>query len=225
MITLFEFEASPYCAKVKKVLAFKKLPFEVVEVDFLRRSEPKALSGQSKVPVIKDGGKVVFDSTTISLYLEDVYPDRPILPRDEKERARVRVLEDWSDEGFAWSAIPAKLLPPGNAEILVARSIEKQGSPFVLRALKPLGATVLRSYGSRRRARGRTLSQIQDDFRRDLDLLEAMLAGNAFLALEVVTLADFAVYGFLATMEGVKGFEEVTARPRLSAWFERVRAA
>lgn len=223
MITLFEFQASPFCAKVRKVLDYKKVPYEAVEIDFLRRAQPKALSGQGKVPVIKDGDKVVFDSTTISLYLEEKYPDPPVLPKDGAARARTLLLEDWSDEAFSNDAIPAKMLPQGNAEKMVDASIRKQGSPLLLRVLKPFGATVLRSYVTRRRAKGRTLGRVVADFGRDLDLLEEAL-GGPYLMGEAPSLADFSVFGFLATMEGLKGFEAVLARPRLGAWFERVRA-
>lgn len=224
MITLYEFRASPYCAKVKKLLQYKKLPFTLVEVSFLRREQPRRLSGQGRVPVIDDGGKVVNDSTAIALYLEEAYPDPPALPADGAARARVLLIEDWADEAFADQAIPFKLLTPGNAERLVAESIELQGRPALLAALQPLGPLVLRTYARRRRSRGRSLAQIARDFGRDLDVLEQALTPGPWLADERPSLADFAVYGFLGTMEGLAGMEEITRRPRLGEWYARVKA-
>ena len=36
---LYQFLGSPFCAKVRKILAFKGVEFEVVEVDYLERKE------------------------------------------------------------------------------------------------------------------------------------------------------------------------------------------
>ncbi len=223
MITLYEFRASPYCGKVRKVLEFKKLPFEAVEVSFLARRQPRELSGQGKVPVIKDGDRVVADSTAIALYLEERYPEPPILPRDGAARARAMLLEDWVDETFADSAVPAKMLPPGNAERVAKLSTEAQGNPWLLRTLQPFAGMVLRSYIRRRRQQGRTLERIRKDFEGHLDLVEQALAGADFVAGDAPTLPDFAIYGFLSTMDGLEGFEVVPRRPRLWAWYGRMK--
>jgi glutathione S-transferase len=58
------------------------------------------VSGQRFVPVLVDGDRVVADSTAILLYLEESYPDPPLLPDDPEERAECLLLEDWADRTF-----------------------------------------------------------------------------------------------------------------------------
>ena len=56
-----------------------------------------AFSGQGRVPVIRDGERVVSDSWTIAEYLEDSYPDRPSLFGGATGRAHARFVNTWAD--------------------------------------------------------------------------------------------------------------------------------
>ena len=61
---------SPYCWRTRFALAHKGVPVETVPWRFTD-TDVIAFSGQAKVPVIRDDGKVVFDSWLIAEYLED----------------------------------------------------------------------------------------------------------------------------------------------------------
>ena len=56
------------------------------------------LTGQRQVPVLKDDSHILADSTTIALYLERTYPERPILPAAPKQRGLNLMMESWADE-------------------------------------------------------------------------------------------------------------------------------
>jgi glutathione S-transferase len=104
MITLYDFPQSPYCQKVRLVLAEKDLSYEKTFVD-LMKSEQKApeflrLNPYGKVPVLIDDGESIYDSTIINEYLEDEYPHPPLMPEGSGERARVRMFEDFADNSF-----------------------------------------------------------------------------------------------------------------------------
>ena len=223
MITLYEFQSSPYCAKIRAILDFKSLEYRTVEVDYLLRREPRRLSGQSRVPVLVEGDRVVADSTAIAAYLDVAHPEPPLLPPTEPGRARALLLEDWVDETLADNVAAFKLMTPGNAERLVAFSIERQGRPLRLRLLRPFGPLVLRSYARRKRARGRTVERVGRDLRVQLDILDGLLGAAPFLAAESPTTPDFALFGFLVTMEGLDGFDEVGRRPGLDGWYRRMK--
>ena len=64
---------SPYCWRTRFALAHKGLPVETVPWRFTER-DAIAFSGQGKVPVIQDDGKVVSDSWAIAEYLDERYP-------------------------------------------------------------------------------------------------------------------------------------------------------
>lgn len=78
---LFQFHTSPFCAKVRKLLAYKGVSFETVEVDYADRRELLAASGQIMVPALQfPDGETVVDSGRIARRLEDRYPEPTILP-------------------------------------------------------------------------------------------------------------------------------------------------
>ena len=78
---LYQFLGSPFCAKVRKLLAFKGVEFEVVEVDYLERKELLLASGQITVPAVTlDSGETIVDSARIATRLEELYPEPTIFP-------------------------------------------------------------------------------------------------------------------------------------------------
>lgn len=106
MIKLYDFLPCPFGQKVRIVLAEKSLNYDLVSVDIShgehRRPEFLRLNPFGKVPVLVDEDTVVYDSTIINEYLDDEYPDPPILPRIEFSslRARARLFEDFADTSF-----------------------------------------------------------------------------------------------------------------------------
>ncbi len=69
---------SPFCWRAKMALAHKGLAVETVPWRFTEKDKlPQPNAG--RVPVIRDGDRVVHDSTAIADYLEERYPDRPSL--------------------------------------------------------------------------------------------------------------------------------------------------
>ena len=82
----------PYCARVRIALAEKGLAHETVEVDLQNRPDwLYELNATGRVPVLDDGF-VLPESACIMDYLEDRYPDPPLLPDDPAERARAHLL-------------------------------------------------------------------------------------------------------------------------------------
>src|SRR5678815_4931879 len=84
MLTLYQYESSPYCWKVRICLTEKKLEYTpVMPVD--RENDPKfkSLTPVGKVPVlVLEDGTPIFESTIINEYLQDRYPQPPLLPND-----------------------------------------------------------------------------------------------------------------------------------------------
>jgi glutathione S-transferase len=82
-LRLYQFITSPFCAKVRKILDYKGLDYEVVEVDYLERKELLLASGQLMVPALTfEDGETIVDSERISMLLEDRYPELTILPSE-----------------------------------------------------------------------------------------------------------------------------------------------
>jgi len=103
MRVIFHLPLSPWCRKVRLVLAEKRLPFELrVERVWERRAEYLELNHAGCVPtLLEDNGLAVPDSGVICEYLEEAYPDTPLMGKTLGERVEVRRLVAWFDGKFA----------------------------------------------------------------------------------------------------------------------------
>src|SRR5579859_1831953 len=93
-MTLHGFFRSSAAYRVRIALNLKRLDHESVP-HHLRRNEQRAadylaLNPQGLVPALETQGHVLIQSLAIIEYLDEVYPDPPLLPRDPLERAHVR---------------------------------------------------------------------------------------------------------------------------------------
>ena len=102
MLTLYHLWLDPACRKIRILLGEKSRPFEMrVEKIWERRESFLRLNPAGEVPVLQDDDVVLADGWVIAEYLEEVYPDPPLLPKDPVERAETRRLAQWFDVKFA----------------------------------------------------------------------------------------------------------------------------
>jgi glutathione S-transferase len=106
MIKLYDYLPCPYGQKVRIVLAEKALTYDLVSVDLKQHENRKPdflrLSLFGRVPVLVDDDTTIYDSTIINEYLEDEYPEPPLLPPigSSAMRSRARLFEDFADTSF-----------------------------------------------------------------------------------------------------------------------------
>ncbi len=141
MLKLCGFRVSNYHNKVLIALHEKGVPFEEdCNVRPSQKPEYLALSPMGKVPFMEVGGTRLIESEVILEYLEDAYPQKPLLPKDPLERARVRELVTVIElhlELVARRLYPAAFFG-GTASDSTKQSVEKELAKGV-RALKALG--------------------------------------------------------------------------------------
>jgi glutathione S-transferase len=94
MLKLCGFHVSNYHNKVRIALLEKGVPFdEDAACRPSQKDEFLARSPMGKVPFLElEGGRRLSESQAICEYLEDAYPQKPLLPRDPFARAKVREL-------------------------------------------------------------------------------------------------------------------------------------
>jgi glutathione S-transferase len=88
----------PFAQRTRMVLLEKQIDFSLTEIDL--DAKPAwflEISPYAKVPVIRHGDAVLWESAVINEYLEEVFPEPALLPRDPLRRAQARVWIDFAN--------------------------------------------------------------------------------------------------------------------------------
>jgi len=98
MLTLYDYHWSGAAYRTRIALNLKGLAYEQIAVHLTRdggeqfKDEYSTLNPQSFVPTLIDGDLKITQSMAIMEYLEETYPEPPLLPPDQAGRTRVRAL-------------------------------------------------------------------------------------------------------------------------------------
>jgi glutathione S-transferase len=224
MLTLYDYGNSVCCQKVRITLRAKGVDWNAIKVDLFtsEQYDPEYLKLNPKgvVPTLVYNGTPVIESTLICEFLDDTFPDPPLVPKDPSERARMRLWSKYVDEG----------LFEGVTELSFSamfREKMKNMSPELReRRFKNIG-------DPRRRDRYRSTYEVgvQSPFvlhaiyayERAFKHMEATLSERGpWLLGEVPTLADINMMPFVARLAYLGLLEAWTAdRPRINEWWAR----
>lgn len=93
-IKLYGYSTSPFVRKVGCCLYYKQLPFEFVPVNPVDSKEI-GFTGQTQVPVLQIGEEWRKDSTPLAQWLDERFPDRPLLGNSDSERNQILAMDKW----------------------------------------------------------------------------------------------------------------------------------
>ena len=226
MITLYQFGNSVCCQKVRIVLAEKHLDWGAVEVDLFKSEQydPAYLKLNPKgvVPALVHDGRTLIESTLIAEYLDDAFPEPPLIPADAYARSRMRLWSKMVDEG----------LHEGVTEISFSAMFRERmkSMPEESRARR------FRNIGDPRR-RDRFTSTFEHGvgspfvlyavaaYERAFKMLEQSLEeGGPWILGADPTLADINLMPYVARLHYLGLLEVwIAERPRVAAWWRRVR--
>jgi glutathione S-transferase len=177
------------------------------------------LNPNGVVPTLIHDGQPIIESSIILHYLEDAFPERPLMPADPLERAKVRLLNKLIDDvhnsctilTFAMAFRPGLLrLSPEAREAVYARSPNRKRAEFK-------GDVV---------ANGLDSVFVKDALEQHDKLLawidEATKAGP-YLADEAYSLADAATIPYILRLELLRLSRLWDKRPGVAAWWRRIR--
>jgi maleylacetoacetate isomerase len=94
--TLYSYFRSSAAWRVRIALAMKHVQFDMIPVNLRNAGgeqnapQYRSVNPQGLVPCLVDEGEAIAQSLAICEYLEERYPEPPLLPRDPVERAHVR---------------------------------------------------------------------------------------------------------------------------------------
>jgi glutathione S-transferase len=198
---------SPFCWRTRLALAHKGLEVEAVPWRFTEK-DMIAFSGQGRVPVIQDGDRVVYDSWTISEYLEERYADRPSLFGGAGGKALTRFVAGWTDA----------VLHPGIFRLILPDVFvhlhEKDRDYFRTSREQRIG-TALEAFAANRDADVIALRQ-------SLQPLRATLQAQPFVAGAAPAYADHIVFGGFQWARATSRFALLEADDPVALWRGRM---
>ena len=193
--------------RARMALAHKGLAFESRPVKITDKAAI-AFSGQTRVPIVRDGATIVSDSWKIAEHLERAYPEAPSLFGGAGGHALARFVNAWADRQLAGAVLPCLMLDN-------------------VAALEPDDAAYLRA--AIEKAYGKTLEALAEGrdaslkaFARLLDPLRATLRAQAFLSGAHPGYADYIVFSVLQWARVASATPALPADDALVPWFERL---
>lgn len=226
MLELYHNDMSACAQKVRVTLAEKQLQWESYHLD-LRAGDQQTpeylkLNPRGVVPTLVDNGRVVRESTVIMEYLDDEYPEPRLRPADPYRRAQMRLWTKQLDEGHHDIA---------TATLSMGIAFRHQ---YLQRGEKACEALIARIPDPIRRERRRDVicnGLEAREFRTALTMWENLLsdmnrvlANSPWLAGDEYSLADAAYTPYLTRLDHLNLLEWIADRPKVAAWYERIRA-
>ncbi len=221
-IILHQWEISPFCGKVRRILKFKNLPFSTREYNGLLMARASGLSPAGKLPVLEYDGELIQDSSVIAQFLESKHPEPALLPRSGMSAHLVHIFEDWADESLYWYEVYFRFMFKEAAEKSVA--LLQEGRPAYEKPLLLAAALPLMKHKLKQQGLGRyPAEQVTQQFIAHLQHLEGILGEQAWLVGEDCTMADIAVGSQLAEVYRTSHLHATFERfPALLAWLQRL---
>lgn len=199
-MTLFlhGYRYSVYVRIVRLVLAEKGVAYEQVEVNPFAADVPAdylALHPFNRVPTLVHDGFALYETGAITRYLDRTFPGPGLQPEDPKRLARMDQILGVVDAYAYWPLV---------------RQV------FVHDVMRPHMGTA---------GDAAELEKGLEAAAKVLDALEALAAADPWLTGSDISLADFHLGAMVAYFaQSPRGTELLTARPRLSTWWQRFKA-
>jgi len=230
--TLYHHGSSVCAAKVRFAMAEKELEWGGVYIDILagEQFEPEymKLNPKAVVPTLKDGDKVITDSTVICEYLDQIAPETSLHPIDPFERAQVRYWTKAVDEDLHPACGAMTFLCSHRHTVL--RKLGKEGTEKFLASTPEFSVTsdwksfkdaIIRNGFDAPGAIEKV--KLYDSY---LAKMEKALEGNDWLVGNTFTIADIALTPYVnrLAMMSMRGMWEGGRFSNVERWFKAIEA-
>jgi glutathione S-transferase len=195
--------------RTRFALAHKSLSYRSVPVRVSDKASI-AFSGQTKVPILIDGDRVIFDSWAIAEHLEDRFADRASLFGGDIGRGLARFMNAWVDRQLVPSLAPLLMLD-------VVGLLDVEDAAHLRKGMEAAFRATLEEVAARR-------DQQIVAFRRSLDPARKTLQAQPFLSGAAPAYADYILCGLFQWARIVSAFEVLEPSDPIVAWRDRVFA-
>lgn len=222
MLTLYHHKMSTCSQKVRLALAEKGLSFEgrliALEQDEQLSDWYLRINPNGVVPTLEHDGNLIVDSTVITEYLEDVFPETPLRPRDPVLCATMRAWRQFIDE------VPTHAIryPTFNAVIARNYAAMSEEAFYRLSDRRPLRKHLFLKMG-RNGFSQQEIDNALEQLSRTLLRMDKSLQKSPWLAGDMFTLADISVTPTLVRLEDLGLAGMWSELPRIADWYGRIQ--
>jgi glutathione S-transferase len=224
MLALYNNAYSTCSQKVRLVLAEKRLDWEDRQIVFAKNEHLAdaylKLNPNGVVPTLVHDDRVIVDSSVIMEYLDEVFPDPPMVPRDPTGRAHLRQWLRYFEE----VATPA-VRPPSFNQAFLPRFAALSEAEFAAGAARrPLRRRFIERMG-REGFPERDIAIAYEGIAQTCERMEVALADRAWLGgTPGPSVADCCVAPLLDRMEDLDHAALWRGQARVADWLARFRA-
>jgi len=222
MLELYHAEPVANSVKVLICLKEKRQDFNSHYVNLLRfeQHEPKylAVNPDGIVPTLVHDGSVITESSVINEYLDEIFPEPPLKPRDPVECARMRIWTKYVDDYFgpAGSRIGWHFLLHPIASRLSAAERDVRLARVPMRDRREKWATVAASSFTESQ-----LAEARAQIEEAVNRMESLLARSQWTAGDTYSLSDIASFSVVPGLQrlahGVLGQQST---PGILRWLD-----
>ena len=226
MISLYHAGMSTCSQKVRFVLEQKGLPWKAVEVDLhneenyseeFRKLNPKAI-----IPVLIDDGDKVLESNNICIYLDDKYPEKPLMPDTAKGRSDVRFLLQLIDEQVHNDSSVCTYAMAFRDRIVKSHNTDAKLTEY-LAAMPDAGRRYMKKQVILQGTESAEFEIAVTRLHAMLEMLEQYLNQSTYLVGDALTIADIAYSPYMTRMTHLNMQSLWSNKPKVSEWFDCVQ--
>lgn len=218
-VVLFQYEACPFCNKVKAFLDYHGIQYKVVEVNPMNKKEIN-WSHYKKVPIVTvDGEQLVDSSDIIDKLVKRIHPDYD-LNADEEKKWR-----EWVDNHLVHVLSP-------NIYRTVLEALEsfdyittKGNFSLYERLVAKYGGAAAMYFVSKRLKKKHNITDEREALYGAAEQWVEALKGRKFLGDLEPNLADLAVFGVLRPIRHLKSGQDMVEHTRIGNWFSEMENA
>jgi glutathione S-transferase len=224
-LALYHNALSSCSQKVRLALDEKGLEFESRVIDLLagQQHDPEyvKLNPSHVVPTLLDGDRVLLESTLINEYLEDAFPDHPLLPSDPADRHAARLWVKRIDEQVHTAAGPLTYAVGPRKMILARPEAEREAQ---IDAIPDPARRAARRSVIQHGVKAPEFVAALGRFLDLLDDMQAHLEASPWLTGERFGLADAAALPYVLRLDTLAMTPLIDARARVADWLSRVQS-
>ncbi|XWS25930.1 hypothetical protein CRYUN_Cryun27aG0109600 [Craigia yunnanensis] len=219
-VVLYQYEACPFCNKVKAFLDYNNIPYKIVEVNPISKKEIK-WSDYKKVPILKvDGEQMVDSSDIINKLFHRINPDSSIPDGDEEKK-----WHEWVDNHLVHVLSPNIYRTTSEALESFDYITTHGNFSFTERLVAKYAGAAAMYFVSKKLKKKYNITDERAALYEAAETWVDALKGRHYLGGSKPNLADLAVFGVLRPIRYLKSGKDMVEHTRIDEWYTRMENA